>query len=368
LGATAVALVLAFRDGDAMDRACATGITLYLLYVVKIGGDFMSGRFLTAPLFVSVTLLARRRLDSRRTATALLAGTIVVGALAPHATWRTGPRAGGPPAVDIHGIADERAFYLDSTGLAARLRSGREIEHPARVEALRAKSEGPAIVRLSTWGCGIYGYYAGPGIHIVDEWALGDALLARLPAVRDLHWRIGHFTRAVPDGYLDTLATGRNQIRDPGVAKFWERLAPVIRAPLFAAARWKAMLDFALGRPARLLDADRWRLLNLIAVDAAQMPVDTGAAFGDSGLDIRFDPPSRATRLEIGLVGGSAFLLEWRRGSRVLASGRIDLPERVPGEAALAVDVPEAARDGFERMRVLPLRGDGPFRLRLNVR
>ena len=363
LGATTVSVVLAARRGDAIERAVAAGIALYLVWVVKIGGDFMSGRFLTAPLFVAVALLARRRLGSRRAVTTMLAGVIAIGVVAPRATWRVGSRtaAGRPLAVDVHGIADERTVYLNSTGLAARLRSGREIDHPARIEALRVKSEGPAVVRLSTWGCGIYGYYAGPGIHIVDGWALGDAMLARLPAVRDLHWRIGHFTRVVPEGYLDTIATGRNQLRDADVAKFWDRLDPVIRAPLFAAERWKAILDFAFDRPAGVLDLDRWRLPGLVAVDAA--PPTAGVVFGDSGVDIRFDPPSHAGKVEIGLEGGTAFLLDWRRESRVLASGRIELPKGLSRHATVAVDVPNGAGEGFDRMRVLPLRGDGLYRV-----
>src|SRR5690606_31660178 len=33
------------------------GVLLYLVYVVKIGGDFMAGRFLTAPLLVATAIL-----------------------------------------------------------------------------------------------------------------------------------------------------------------------------------------------------------------------------------------------------------------------------------------------------------------------
>ena len=39
------------------ELAVALGIFLYLLYIVKIGGDFMSGRFLTTPLLAAVCLL-----------------------------------------------------------------------------------------------------------------------------------------------------------------------------------------------------------------------------------------------------------------------------------------------------------------------
>ena len=51
----------------------------------------------------------------------------------------------------------------------------------------------------------MFGYYAGPNVYVVDELALADALLARLPARRVDQWRIGHFQRTLPAGYLDTL-------------------------------------------------------------------------------------------------------------------------------------------------------------------
>ena len=46
------------RGGRAA-RALAAGIALHLAYVVSIGGDFMTGRFLTPALALSVVLLAR---------------------------------------------------------------------------------------------------------------------------------------------------------------------------------------------------------------------------------------------------------------------------------------------------------------------
>jgi len=48
--------VAAFRR-DRRQLMVAAGVTLYLAYVVKIGGDFMSGRYLAAPLLAAVVLL-----------------------------------------------------------------------------------------------------------------------------------------------------------------------------------------------------------------------------------------------------------------------------------------------------------------------
>ena len=46
-------------------RALAAGLALHLVYVVAIGGDFMSGRFLCAPLFVAVLIVGRAPVGGR---------------------------------------------------------------------------------------------------------------------------------------------------------------------------------------------------------------------------------------------------------------------------------------------------------------
>jgi arabinofuranosyltransferase len=50
----------------------------------------------------------------------------------------------------------------------------------------------------------------------------------------------------VPEGYLETLATGHNQIADASLAALWDDLARVTRDPLFTAARWRAILRLNL--------------------------------------------------------------------------------------------------------------------------
>ena len=87
---------------------------------------------------------------------------------------------------------------------------------------------------------GLYGYYAGPGVHILDVVALTDPLLARLPA-RSGRWRIGHFERAIPPGYARSLDEGQNRITDPALADYYEDLRRVARGPLFSVPRWRAI-------------------------------------------------------------------------------------------------------------------------------
>ena len=92
----------------------------YLLYVVWIGGDFMSGRFFSTPLLVAVLLL---------TTGPVLARTIRVAATSAVALGLSLLASGGPlqslgplrvePAelFDDWGIADERLYYFNSSGL-----------------------------------------------------------------------------------------------------------------------------------------------------------------------------------------------------------------------------------------------------------
>jgi hypothetical protein len=97
---------------------------------------------------------------------------------------------------------------------------------------------------------------------------LTDALLARLPIWRDgaflapqepppgmaLPWRIAHFRRPIPDGYLETLASGENRLASPALRECWEQLALITRAPLLAPGRLRAILRAQLGSCGALIE------------------------------------------------------------------------------------------------------------------
>ena len=83
--------------------------------------------------------------------------------------------------------------------------------------AYALRESGKAVVDEKN--VGFIGYFAGPTVHIVDRYALADPLLARQPASSPEKWRIGHFERDVPAGYIQTLRTGVNQIADSSLAE-----------------------------------------------------------------------------------------------------------------------------------------------------
>ena len=110
---------------------------------------------------------------------------------------------------------------------------------------------------------GLTGFAAGPEVHLVDRHGLADPLLARLPAIalarrpdrQGKTWRPGHGLRPVPEGYLETLETGVNRIRDPRLARYYEALRTVTRGDLWDSGRWRTALELNLGRYDPLRDA-----------------------------------------------------------------------------------------------------------------
>ena len=90
----------------------------------------------------------------------------------------------------------------------------------------------------------------------MDVLALTDPLLARLPTID--RWRIGHFRRWLPAGYLESLLTNSNEIEDPAVRRLFEDLRLATRAPLASSKRWRAILRLNLtGPPAESLASYR---------------------------------------------------------------------------------------------------------------
>jgi arabinofuranosyltransferase len=290
--ATGTALPILRRDRRAV--AVGVGVLLHLAYVVRVGGDFMSGRFFTTPFVAAIVLLARSDLRPRLAWTAAAAVAVLLSCIPDTFLLRT--RRYGvtwDAAIDAHGVADERSYYEHETGLRFR-RNPRDWPKPEAVaEAYALKknwnSDDPILRHLKGWtlmspqeawppgqelsgadsihpvairgAIGFVPYYLGPEFYVLDYHALANPLLARLPAadsdpilallvprLAHLKWRIGHFLRIIPEGYVETLATGRNRIRDPDLAYFYDRIALITRGRLWDGERWRAIVALNLGR------------------------------------------------------------------------------------------------------------------------
>jgi arabinofuranosyltransferase len=243
---------LAFIIGKRGERAIASGILLWLLYILYIGGDFMSGRFFAAPLLASVILLMRLfpPFPKPVKSTALVAA-LILGFLAHSPTQINTPKS-PDNAIGSDGIADERAFYFNDSGLLKVDRHAPIIpNHPWARDGLALKAKGGVSVEDSI---GYLGYFAGPGVHIIDRYALADPLLARLPIPDPKDWRIGHFIREIPAGYVETLETGTNQLADPDLAEYYARLKLITTGKLLDRERLTTILAMNLGKYNQLIE------------------------------------------------------------------------------------------------------------------
>jgi arabinofuranosyltransferase len=121
--------------------------------------------------------------------------------------------------------------------------------YPSRTQALEGlalRERAPTVVVAQA--IGLLGYFAGPNVHIVDQLALADPLLARLPSDSPVIAMVGHIPRRIPDGYLETIRTSRNQFADRELAEYYDRLHLITSGPLWDRRRLATIVPFLMGR------------------------------------------------------------------------------------------------------------------------
>ncbi|MBI5375499.1 MAG: hypothetical protein HZA77_08695 [Candidatus Schekmanbacteria bacterium] len=246
-------IVFSILAKDMVSMPVIGGIVLYLLYIIKIGGDFMSGRFITAPLICAVIIIARNFLICEKKFWApVLFTVLLIGFISPHSPAFSGADygIGWTDLEDENGITDERGYYYDSTGLFVAHRklwwdeSGLSKDYGDSGKKWNGE-ESSVVVKRNT--IGINGFYAGPRVYVVDLWSIADPLRSRLPIKKDSVWRIGHFERKIPEGYLETLESGENRIKDEKLAAFYDKLSIIIRGRLFDSKRLIEILKMNIG-------------------------------------------------------------------------------------------------------------------------
>lgn len=209
LAVIVLACGLALGRGRRRLLAPAAGVALYVAYVVSIGGDFMSGRFLALPFFVAAGLLG----TGLPTLTPAMAQSAVLAAFGlglhlhqlPLVLRNYEPRPLGlSPEMNAHGIDDERFCVYDEMGL---LRPDAPFR-PEQDIRFRVVSEGVVFMLQ-----GRQAFAAGPEAIAVETWGLADPLLARLPPRYTRFWRIGHFERILLAATCTRSGRGRTTSR-----------------------------------------------------------------------------------------------------------------------------------------------------------
>ena len=234
-----IGLVLAGVLGSALQRAWAIGVIAYLMYVVSIGGDFMGGRFLAVPLYVCVLLIATVAIPWLQAGAApavrevagstlasvyalLLAFTVIAGV---GAAVARGTDAESPRRYWDFNVADERGHYSPGRDFSTMLRATFDKYSPAprdgdlyTLNVAAANWPNRSATEEVSFSVPKPGYCVfaggavmdGPLVHHIDPCGLTDRLAASIPYVPEKPhlWRMGHFLRAMPDGYWEAVSTG----------------------------------------------------------------------------------------------------------------------------------------------------------------
>ncbi len=235
--------VVASVFSSALNRKIAWGIVLYLAYTVSIGGDFMSGRFLTETLLAAAIIIARCRWSKKYLWLFAISITcITVGEIIHNASV---DRSHLQLRFD-HGIADERLYYDSKFQVTSY-----KMAELFALNQWKTKNQGVKIIE-----CGILGYQsisAGPGMHFSDQCALADPLLARIPSQGNEHdWRIGHILHNIPAGYYESLQQNQNMLIDPQLHEYYDKIRLITRSPLNSRGRLHAIIELNLHKRARI--------------------------------------------------------------------------------------------------------------------
>ena len=105
---------------------------------------------------------------------------------------------------------------------------------------MRAEAQGPNYVREAS-NIGLFGYYAGPNVYIIDRNALSDPFLARLPPRMPIV-RVGHYERDVPSEYVASRREDRNVLTDRRLHELYDRVNRITRGRVWDAARLRELL------------------------------------------------------------------------------------------------------------------------------
>jgi len=249
----ALGIVLAFKSRSIRLGLVAIGIVLYFAYVIKIGGDFMSGRFFSALLLAAAVLILKTTdIDFSRINLAMLGLIVVLGLSAsnPNLSNHLSP----DDNIRKFGITDERRVYFRTLALINLDWKTRRPDQIWVQQGLEHKAKG----RVLSIGpsSGLFAFYAGPNLHVVDTHGLGDPLLARLPAYNTSDFIIGHFFRAVPEGYWKYKRSFGDQIKDKNLREYYQKLSILIHSEkLFSRGRLLTIWRFNTGYYDYLLKA-----------------------------------------------------------------------------------------------------------------
>lgn len=261
-----LSIFISIAEKNKLKILISIGIVLYLLFILKIGGDFMSGRFFALPFFVSVISISRKKFVE--SSQYILFAVLFIG--------------GGLISININNssifrnveVDDLRAHYIKNTGICDErkyyyqdraLISGDRFRYSYNLKSDYRSDLEIRDVLITRNGLGYAALFKGPQIHVSDQCAIADPLLSRMNAMYKKNWRIGHFYRKIPDGYEESILQDKNLIEDKKLKIFYDEVRLITRGDLFAKDRLTAILKMNLGYFDYLLLEDDYFNINKLA-------------------------------------------------------------------------------------------------------
>jgi arabinofuranosyltransferase len=312
--------------------AIAIGGLAYVVYVVSIGGDFMSGRLMTPVLVAALMILATSPLVlvSVRACAVSLA---IAALLSVWAHQRGGVITPQSKLTIYHGITDQRRM-LKWYSLRDGIPGVFEVPPWTIVERSVGNLCG---------GLGIVGIKTGPGMHLIDECALSDPLLARIPPRTEPNWHPGHFARILPTNYFASVRNNDNRLIDPDTRALYDSIRSVTRDPLFGNDRWRHIVAINATRqwlPLAVNDRHRKgelkRQSDLPARKASTIQSQgecprwdhpSHLSFEDRA-EITLDTPTAISSIDLLIDGADEYSFEYWSGSDWVAMGKLAPSQR----------------------------------------
>lgn len=265
-----LAVVFSFRkqQKDIRVKTVSLGIIIKLLYLIRIGGDFMIGRHFTDIFFVAAIIILYMinhiSLDEMKVEDASIKSscTIIVGSsIAFSLLFRpviTQFMFGGSTAARSQ-ICDERANYFSFTGLIPSLykyfHTNGEINQIEKQNNWGTGEVDISIARgykgeMLNWAPGMLVYLYNDKLYMADSVGLGDPLLSHLSSeyIDPMAFRVGHMRRTIPLGYKESLETGTNMIEDPSLHDFYDIILEITRGEIWSKDRLAKIINMNLGK------------------------------------------------------------------------------------------------------------------------
>ena len=223
----------------------SAGILFYLVYFIRIGGDFMQGRFFSAPFLMAVLILTQQKRLLRPVVFMAAVMFSFILAFAPSSYSFIMDKL-----VDNENKSvPAREFYAPGSSLAKIVEEGNTnmLYNTFVTDALKHREEAKTAKQVySIHAIGFPGFFAGPEVTIVDRLGIPDAFISHLKG--KFFEKVGHIYRDLPDGYMETLKTGNNMIKDRNLAEYYEKIKLITEGKLQDPERLKAIINMNTGQ------------------------------------------------------------------------------------------------------------------------